>query len=101
MSIIRGEALTPDALRVMRRLCRHWSHKFAVEFDEQSGLIQLDETRLTMRVLPDRLALQLENAAEVPGRLPGVVTAHLQRMAGVEPPLEVRWEAPATGAAMP
>lgn len=91
MSIIRGEALTSDGSRVMRRLCKHWSHKFAVDYDEARGTIQLGEVCVSLRVEPERLAIELVNpAGEVPQRLTGVVAEHLQRMAG-DPALPVRW----------
>jgi uncharacterized protein len=92
---IDGEALTQDGARVMRRLCRHWSHKFPVRFDDAAGEIQINEVQLAMRVAADRLQVALENpAGEIPQRLPGVVADHLIRMAGTEPPLHVSWNAP-------
>ena len=76
----------------MRRLCRHWSHKFPVRFDDTSGEIQINEVKLAMRVAADHLQITLENpAGEIPARLPGVVAEHLIRMAGTEPPLQVNW----------
>lgn len=89
---ISGEALTTDGPRIIRRLCRHWSHKFATRYDEGTGTIQLNEVLVTLRAEPDRVLVTLENPqGEVPQRLTGVVAAHMQRMAGTEPPLEVRW----------
>jgi hypothetical protein len=89
---LQGEAPTAEAARVMRRLCRHWSHKFPVRFDDTSGEIQINEVKLSMRVAADRLLVALENpAGEIPARLPGVVADHLIRMAGTEPPLQVNW----------
>jgi hypothetical protein len=94
MAQLHGEALTPEAERVMRRLCRHWSHKFTVRFDDTSGEIQINDVKLAMRVAPDRLHVSLENpAGDIPERLPGVVAEHLVRMAGTEPPLQVNWGA--------
>jgi len=92
MTQLNGEALTPDAARVMRRLCRHWSHKFTVRFDDSTGEIQINDVKVAMRVAPDRLHVTLENpAGPIPERLPGVVADHLVRMAGTEPPLQVTW----------
>jgi hypothetical protein len=89
---LQGEAPTVDAARVMRRLCRHWSHKFPVRFDDAAGEIQINDVKLSMRVAADRLLVTLENpAGEIPARLPGVVADHLIRMAGTEPPLQVNW----------
>jgi hypothetical protein len=95
MTQLNGEALTEDAARVMRRLCRHWSHKFPVRFDDASGEIQINDVKVAMRVAPDRLHVTLENpAGEIPERLPGVVAEHLVRMAGTEPALQVNWNHP-------
>jgi len=94
MTTLNGEALTPEAARVMRRLCRHWSHKFTVRFDDNTGEIQINDVKVAMRVAPDRLHVTLENpAGPIPERLPGVVADHLVRMAGTEPPLQVTWGA--------
>jgi uncharacterized protein len=86
-----GEVVTNDGARVMRRLCKHWSHKFTVQCDDIDGVIQLNDVRVTMRATPDRLHVQLVNPlAEVPERLKGVVAEHLQRMAG-DQPFMVEW----------
>ncbi|MGC4028654.1 MAG: DUF2218 domain-containing protein [Steroidobacteraceae bacterium] len=92
MSKIEGEALTGDPMRIIRRLCRHWSHKFTTQLEEASGSIQLNDVLVVLRAAPDRVFVSLENPqGEVPERLKGVVAEHMQRMAGAEPPLEVRW----------
>jgi hypothetical protein len=96
MSVINGEALTNDASRVMRRLCKHWSHKFEVQYDDHSGVIQLTDAKVTLHATPDRLSVTLENpAGEVSPRLPGVVAEHLQRMAGADAVFDVKWSPPA------
>lgn len=92
MHTFTGEALTPDALRVMKRLCKHWSHKYPVQVDDSEGVIQLGDVRVVMRATADRLSVRLENAvAEVPERLKGVVAEHLQRMAGAEV-IDLQWQ---------
>jgi len=91
MDVITGEAATLDATRILRRLCKHWSHKFAVRYDDASGEIQLNDVRVLLRAAPERLLVTLENPqAEVPRRLMGVVAEHLQRMAA-DATLEVVW----------
>ena len=92
MSIINGEAKTPDAARIIRRLCKHWSHKFQVQYDDAEGWIQLNEVKVTLRAAPEHVSVALENpAGEVPQRLLGVVAEHMQRMAGPEAGLQVTW----------
>jgi hypothetical protein len=99
MMKISGEAATPDAQRIIRRLCRHWSHKYATQFDDHAGTVQLNDVLVTMRAEPDRVCVTLENPqGDVPLRLTGVVAEHMQRMVGADPPLDVRWSEPVTTA---
>ena len=95
MSIIKGESMTPDGERIIRRLCKHWSHKFEVQLGEGAGVIQLNDTKVSLQATADRVSIQLENPTEVPPRLLGVVAEHLQRMAGPEAGLLVTWDTPA------
>jgi hypothetical protein len=47
---------------------------------------------VNLQATADRLLISLENpVAEVPQRLTGVVSEHLQRMAGAEENLVVNW----------
>jgi len=93
MARFEGEAATNDAARIIRRLCRHWSHKFTTQFDDSAGTIQLNDVLVTLRAAPGRVHVTLENAhGEVPERLKGVVAEHMQRMDGGDPPLDVRWQ---------
>jgi uncharacterized protein len=86
-----GEVTTTDGTRIMRRLCKHWSHKYTVQCDDVDGVIQLNDVRVAMRATADRLHVVLQNPhADVPERLKGVVAEHLQRMAG-DQPFVVRW----------
>jgi uncharacterized protein len=95
---IEGEAVTADAQRIIRRLCRHWSHKFHTSFDDNAGTIQLNEVFIALKAEPGRVRVSLENpGGEVPQRLAAVVAEHMQRMAGTESPLDVRWSEPTTG----
>ncbi|MET0280347.1 MAG: DUF2218 domain-containing protein [Steroidobacteraceae bacterium] len=92
MSRFEGEATTDLALRIVRRLCKHWSHKYPTHLEDSSGTIQLSDVLVTLRAEPDRVHVSLENPhGEVPERLKGVVAEHMQRMAGPEVPLDVRW----------
>jgi hypothetical protein len=95
MATILGEAAMTDAERVIRRLCKHWSHKYPVQIEETSGAIQLNDVLVSLRAEPDRLHIALDNPqGDVPLRLTGVVAEHLQRMAGTEQVLDIQWSAP-------
>jgi len=85
---------TAAASRHLQQLCKHWSHKFAVAFTPEHGVIPFDETRrCTLDATPGRLVLRIEAADEATlERTQGVVIDHLKRFAFREELGEVRWE---------
>ena len=85
---------TASASRYLQQLCKHWSHKFAVEFTPQHGTIPFDTTRLcTLDAAPDALRLRIEAADDAAlERTQGVVIDHLKRFAFRDDLGEVRWE---------
>lgn len=91
MPIYRTDIVTEHGSRYLQQLCKHWSHKFTVEFDPMQGSIQLDAVRCTLQSHPDRLLvdLQAEDAAGLP-RMGEVVLEHLRRFAFRET-LEAHW----------
>ena len=85
---------TASASRYLQQLCKHWSHKFAVEFTPEHGSIPFDETRVcTLDASPERLALRIDAADDATlERMQGVVIEHLKRFAFREELGEVKWE---------
>jgi hypothetical protein len=85
---------TASASRYLQQLCKHWSHKFAVEFTPERGTIPFDATRVCrLEALPDHLALEIEAADDATlERMQGVVIDHLKRFAFREDLGAVRWE---------
>ena len=75
---------TTDGARYLRRLCKHWSHKFEVTFDETHGRVPFsDEASLQLQATDTTLHLQLTHAdADSLPALQQVVVEHLQRFAG-------------------
>ncbi len=74
---------TPDASRLIKRLCTHWSHAFSVDFDDQHGAVKFDDdVVLRLHAHADALHARIE-ACDPPAleRFQGVVENHLQRMA--------------------
>ena len=74
---------TPEASRLIKRLCTHWGHKFVVEFDERQGVVTFDDdVVLRLQADLDTLHARIE-ACDPPAleRFQGVVENHLQRMA--------------------
>ncbi|ONH49844.1 hypothetical protein SAMN04490182_3183 [Pseudomonas cedrina] len=92
MLMSRAQVSTPLATRCLTRLCRHWSHKFAVSFDEKKGDIFFDPSRCLLEINEDGLLFTLHapDLAQL-DELEPVVADHLQRMAG-EDPLVISWQ---------
>ena len=89
----RTQAVIPTehASRYLQQLCKHWSHRFPVEFDPTHGTVRMGGTDCVFVAEPARLllTLQSEDGSDLP-RLRDVVADHLKRFAFREE-LEVRW----------
>jgi hypothetical protein len=73
---------TASASRYLQQLCKHWGHKYPVEFDARHGVISLPMGPVTMDAAQDELVVELD--AEDPAgldRFEGVVAEHLSRFA--------------------
>ncbi|MDO9471496.1 MAG: DUF2218 domain-containing protein [Caulobacter sp.] len=83
---------TANAARYLTQLCKHWSHRFAVVFDDASGRIELPAGVCRLTAGPGKLGVVIE-AADAPtlDRLEGVVAEHLNRFAFREGPLAFAW----------
>jgi len=77
---------SPQARKLLRTLCNHWRHKFAVEYADDRARIPFDaDARLD--AVADEAGLDLSLAAADPTRLTalqGVAMEHLQRFAREE-----------------
>ena len=84
---------TAAASRYLQQLCKHWSHKFTVEFTPEHGVIPFDPTRrCTLDASPTELSLNVEAADDATlERMQGVVIDHLKRFAFREDLGEVKW----------
>ena len=80
MTISHATVATPNASSFLRQLCRHWAHKFPVEFTDEHGRIELPTTVVTLDAAPETLQVKLElpDPAQQE-RLEQVVAEHLQR----------------------
>jgi len=85
---------TRSASRYLQQLCKHWSHKFAVEFTPERGTIPFDDTRrCKLTASAEALAFRIEAADDAMlERTQGVVIDHLKRFAFREDMGAVRWE---------
>lgn len=91
MNLSRAEVPTVNAVSYLRQLCRHWSRKFPVEFDDTHGKIQLPKGVVQLMTSLTALSVYLEvAAAEDQAQMEEVVAEHLQRF-GFKETLEFRW----------
>ena len=73
---------TENGVKYMKQLCRHWGHKFTVEFDETHGRIELPQTVCTLDVLPAALKVSLDVTGDGDlKRMETVVEEHVKRFA--------------------
>ena len=76
--------------RLMKRLCKHWGHKFPVELSEQQGSIELP-LGICRMLCTDILQVELHSDVEQISQLQQVVADHLRRMASSEE-LVIDWQ---------
>ncbi len=93
MPITETHIATPSASKYLQRLCKHWSHKFAVNFTPDKGRVPFGDNRAaTFEATPDTLTMRIEAAdAETLTRLEGVVVEHLKRFSFREDLGEIAW----------
>ena len=85
---------TDHASRYLQQLCKHWSHRFSVEFDAATGRVPFGaENVLDLAVEPGNLVMTLTvEKPEDLERMQNVVADHLKRFAFREE-LDVNWTA--------
>ena len=94
MAIARGRAKTASGAKYLQQLCKHWSHKFEVEFSETRGQVRFPSAVATMEASADVLLVTVETEdAEAVERLKEIVAKHLDRFAFREAPLPFEWSA--------
>lgn len=82
MPTSRVDVATEHASRYLQQLCKHWAHKFPVEFDPTHGTIDLSMGRTIMDA--DATALHISVTSDEAGsleRLEAVVADHIKRFA--------------------
>ena len=84
---------TPSASTYLQQLCKHWSHKFAVNFTPEKGRVPFGDNRAaTFEATPETLTMRIEAAdAETLTRLESVVVEHLKRFSFREYLGEIAW----------
>jgi hypothetical protein len=97
MSTSVSSVKTDHASRYLQQLCKHWSHKFTIEFNETAGKVPFSpETSLELAADASALlmTLHVENPQDL-DRMQNVVADHLKRFAFREE-LDVVWTADAS-----
>ena len=82
MPTSRVDVTTAYASRYLQQLCKHWAHKFPVEFDPNHGTIDLSLGRTVLDA--DAAALHSTESTDEGGsleRLESVVADHIKRFA--------------------
>ncbi len=80
-----------DPLRAMRRLCRHWSHKLTVDFNDEEGNVTFETGSVHFTILPESLSMHLTAETEEDlTTLQDVIDRHLIRMVSNEE-LTITW----------
>lgn len=91
-SVAETRVATAHASRYLQQLCKHWGHKYPVEFTPEHGRIEMSAAVLVMDADAEALALRLEAAPDDIERMQGVVERHLERFAFKEE-LKFDWRA--------
>jgi hypothetical protein len=94
MHISKATVRTAHASRYLQQLCKHWSHRFPVEFDPHKGKVPFGDTAEVTFEADDAalsMTLAVADAAEAE-RLQSVVADHLKRFAFREE-LDINWTA--------
>jgi hypothetical protein len=94
MTIVRGSAKTASGSKYLQQLCKHWSHKFEVEFSTDRGQVRFPSAVATIEASADTLIVTIEtDDADSVEQLKEVVANHLDRFAFREAPLPFEWSA--------
>lgn len=73
---------TANASRYLQQLCKHWSHRFTVDFTPEEGSIDFGDGEGTVELAASPTQLRVQVSIEDSGDLPGlerVVAEHLAR----------------------
>lgn len=94
MPTSQARVATVNGSRYLQQLCKHWSHRFAVEFNEQAGSVDFGEGKIFTASADDAgvtLRVQADDPAADIGGLEQVVESHFKRFAFREE-LEMSWK---------
>ena len=89
----QGHVATPEASRVLQRLCYHFSRKIAVRYDEHQGEAEFPWGRCTLTADARHLRFDCRAGdAEQLARVQGAIDSHIELFSR-KAPLRVDWQA--------
>lgn len=93
MPISRAYVPTASGARYMTQLCKHWSHRLDVDYNETTGRIAFDADRTcVLHALADGLEIEVVTVDdEQLARTQDTVVNHLKRFAFREDLGEINW----------
>jgi hypothetical protein len=93
MHVSEAHVPTASASRYLQQICKHWSHKFPVEFTPETGSVPFSEDRrCDFSANADTLTMRIHAADEATlERTQHVVVEHLKRFAFREDLGDIRW----------
>jgi uncharacterized protein len=93
MPTSQAQLSTASASRYLQQVCKHWSHKFAVEFTPEKGRIPFSDGRVCdLEATPEVLKMHAEAPdVEALERLQRVLVEHIKRFAFREDLGDVQW----------
>jgi len=94
VAIVRGRAKTASGSKYLQQLCKHWSHKFEVEFSADRGQVRFPSAVATMEASADALLVTIEtDDTDSVEQLKEIAANHLDRFAFREATLPFEWSA--------
>lgn len=92
MAISTARVPTEQGSKYLQQLCKHWSHKLDVSFDEAQGKVSFPQAVATMTAEPGALLVSIESEdVDVVNQMKDVMARHLDRFAFREAPLTFDW----------
>ena len=92
MTTASAHVPTAHAAKYLRQLCKHWSHRVAVDLEDDTGIVVFPDAVATMTAAPAALIVVDEaETSETLERIKRVVAGHVDRFAFREAPLRFDW----------
>ncbi len=91
MPMAKASVPTAYASKHLQQLCKHWSHKFEVDFSDRKGVVRFPAAVVKLEAGADSLLVAIEGDESEVERMKGVVATHLARFAFREAPLRFDW----------